>query len=107
MELNIGNAYNVHHGNMIAPVNGTYLFSMTACSGSNHAIVFDLVKNGATIGRLLAGDDQYTACSSKTFVTQLKKGDDVYVTEGTYGDQIYSIPAYGRPHFMGILLYSN
>ena len=107
VELNLGNAYNVLHGNFLAPVNGTYQFSIYACSEVGHVIVLDLMRNGSIVGHLLAGDQDYSACSSSTFLLELKKGDDVYVSEGSYGDYLFAHNTYGYPRFTGVLLSAN
>lgn len=104
VELNLGNAYNGHHGNFLVPVNGTYLFSIYMCSHPPHTIVLDLMRNGLTVGRLLAGDPDYSNCNSNTYILQLTSGDDIYVNEGTYGDLLAVAGNYGRPHFLGVLI---
>jgi hypothetical protein len=107
VELNIGNAYNVLHGNFIAPVNGTYMFSLYACSNSGHVIVLDLMQNGALFGHFLTGDGDIAGCNSRTFIMELKKGDDVYVSQGSYGDYLLAYGLYGYPHFSGVLLSAS
>ncbi|XP_060602819.1 heavy metal-binding protein HIP-like [Ruditapes philippinarum] len=51
VKLNIGNAYNPHHGTFVVPVNGTYQFSVTACSSGNHYIVLELNANNVMISK--------------------------------------------------------
>lgn len=102
--LNIGDGYKVLHGNFLAPVAGTYLFTVHACSGNGHADVLDLNVNGNNIGRVLAGSESFHACNTGTWVTHLSVGDDVYVSAGTYGDLVYVNPTYGRPNFLGVLI---
>lgn len=104
VELNIGNAYNVLHGNFIAPVNGTYLFSIYACSYLGHTVVLHLMRNGSIVDHLLAGDQNYHECSSNTVILDLNKGDDVYVSGRDY---LYANAGYGYPHFSGVLLNMN
>jgi hypothetical protein len=107
VELNIGNAYNGLHGNLIAPVNGTYLFSLFACSNSGHYIVLDFMRNGAIVGQFLSGDTDNSGCNSRTFIIELKKGDDVYVSQGSFGDYLLAYKTYGYPHFSGVLLSAS
>ncbi|XP_052100906.1 heavy metal-binding protein HIP-like [Mytilus californianus] len=104
IKLNIGNAYYLAHGNFIAPVKGIYLFFITACSHSSHTIVLELTVNVAVVGKVLAGDEHYTECTSKSFLFQLSAGDDVYVQHEAVGDYLYSNPIYGYPSFSGALL---
>jgi hypothetical protein len=106
VELNNGNAYNVLHGNFLAPINGTYLFVIYACSQVAHAIVLDLMLNGSSVNHVLAGDQNYHACNSNTLIIELKKGDDVYVSVGS-GDYLKAEKSYGYPHFSGVLLSAS
>jgi hypothetical protein len=106
VDLNIGNAYNVLHGNFVAPINGIYLFSLHACSHSGHVTVLDLLSNGSKVGHILAGDPDWNACNSNTFIMDLKQGDDVYVSTGG-GDYLRAYEPYGYPHFTGVLLSAN
>ncbi|XP_071166079.1 heavy metal-binding protein HIP-like [Mytilus edulis] len=104
IKLNIGNAYHLAHGNFLAPVKGIYLFSVTACSASGHYIALELTVNAAVVGRMLAGDQNYSECTSKSFFVQLSAGDDVYVQHETHGDYLYGNPNIGYPSFSGALL---
>lgn len=104
IKLNIGSAYFLAHGNFIAPAKGLYLFSITACSHSSHIIVLELTVNVAVVGKVLAGDQNYSECTSKSFLVQLSAGDDVYVQHKSTGDYLYSNPSYGYPSFSGALL---
>ncbi|KAH3785684.1 heavy metal-binding protein HIP-like isoform X1 [Dreissena polymorpha] len=79
VQLNTGNAYHRHLGGFLAPLNGTYLFSVSVCSDNGHYIVLDLMKNAGLIGRVLAGDSVYNDCSSDTSIVELNAGDEVYV----------------------------
>jgi len=45
------------------------------------------MRNGAMIGRILAGDDSYADCSSETTVAKLQAGDEVFLQHhGIHGD---------------------
>jgi hypothetical protein len=107
VELNLGNAYNVLHGNFLAPINGTYLFLLYACSDTGNFIVLDLMRNGAIVEQYLSGDNENVGCNSRTFITNLKKGDDVYVSQGSFGDYLYAHPLFGYPQFSGVLLNAS
>ncbi|XP_052226185.1 heavy metal-binding protein HIP-like [Dreissena polymorpha] len=90
VQLNLGNAYFQHLGGFLAPLSGTYMFSVSICSHEGHYIVLNLMKNNNRIGGVLAGDDALDDCSSETTVTQLNAGDQVYVQHhGTDGDMIF------------------
>ncbi|XP_063431734.1 heavy metal-binding protein HIP-like [Mytilus trossulus] len=104
VKLNIGNAYYLSHGNFIAPVNGLYQFSITACSTSGHYVVLELTVNTAVVGKVLAGDTGYDECTSKSFLIQLSSGDDVFVQHESQGDYLLSNAVYGFPSFAGVLL---
>ena len=64
VKLNLGNAYNPHHGTFTVPVNGTYQLTVTACSTGVHYVVLELTVNDQTIGKVIAGDDAYDECNS-------------------------------------------
>ena len=90
VQLNLGGGYHAHLGGFVAPINGTYLFSVAVCSIGNHYIVLDLVKNDVMIGRVLAGDTVYNDCSSETTISELTAGDEVFVQHhSTVGDLIH------------------
>lgn len=91
VQFNLGGAYHSHLGGFLAPVNGTYMFSVSVCSDGGHYVVLNLMRNEDMIGRVLAGDDSYADCSSETTVTMLHAGDEVFVQHhGTYGDLVQS-----------------
>ncbi|XP_045201747.2 heavy metal-binding protein HIP-like isoform X1 [Mercenaria mercenaria] len=107
VKLNLGKAYRPHHGLFIAPANGTYQFSVAACSRSGHFIVLEMKVNDDVVGKMLAGDNGYDSCNSKVFLTELKVGDDVLVEHGDHGDYLLANEAYGYPSFTGILLQAT
>ncbi|CAG2218506.1 unnamed protein product [Mytilus edulis] len=104
VKLNLGNSYYLSHGNFIVPVNGLYLFTITACSHTNHYVVLELTVNTVVVGKVLAGDTAYNECSSRTFLQQLSSGDDVFVQHKTTGDYLLSYAGHGLPSFSGVLL---
>ncbi|XP_045176620.2 cerebellin-1-like [Mercenaria mercenaria] len=77
---NLGNAYNNHNGNFVAPVDGTYVFSVTLMSlyhVNAHAKFF---KNGQPVSTLyVSGAEAGYDTTSQTIVLQLHKGDDISV----------------------------
>ena len=96
--LNIGNAYNIHHGTFVAPVHGVFVFSATlARHGSQSFARF--VKNGQEIG-VFDFNDQW-AVSSQTIVVEVKKDDiavqNVVLDRGYRGSRLST--------FAGFLLY--
>lgn len=106
VQLNIGNAYNPHHGMFVAPFNGTYLFSVTACCQSNHWIILLLTVNDSVVGRIRSGGYRHDTCSTKVFLQQLIAGDDVYVKHEDLGDNL-SASGNGNPSFVGALLFTE
>ncbi|XP_045202034.2 heavy metal-binding protein HIP-like [Mercenaria mercenaria] len=104
VKTNIGNAYNPRHGVFIAPVDGLYQFSVTACSVSQHYIVLELNVKDTVLGKVIAGNGWAAACNSKVFLVQLAQGDDVFVTHTTTGEWLYANAAYGVPNFTGLLI---
>ncbi|XP_053404856.1 heavy metal-binding protein HIP-like [Mercenaria mercenaria] len=107
VKLNLGNGYNRHHGTFVAPVNGTYQFTVTACTAPSHYIVLEITVNSSTLGKVIAGDLIYSDCSSKVFLAQLQAGDDVFVQHRTTGDYLYAAPVFGFPSFTGVLLQAS
>ncbi|XP_052784758.1 heavy metal-binding protein HIP-like isoform X2 [Mya arenaria] len=105
--LNEGNAYNPHHGTFVAPVNGTYQFTITTCSTGGHYNILDLVANTEVVGRVTCGDTTYVECTSNTFYVILNSCDDVYVRHQADGDFIYASGRLGLPVFGGVLLHTN
>ncbi|XP_045202675.2 heavy metal-binding protein HIP-like [Mercenaria mercenaria] len=106
--LNLGNAYNPHHGTFVVPFNGTYQFTITTCALYNHESFVELYVNEARFGSIQAGDTQLWACSTKLFLINLKSGDDVYVKQHeTAGDYMLSNVVEGQPCFTGVLLYQQ
>ena len=104
VKLNIGNAYNPIHGNFIAPFNGSYLFTVSACSENGHFVVLDFHVNTLVYDKVLAGDTQINDCSSKTILVSLTINDDVFVKHEQTGDYLNANPAAGFPSFGGVLL---
>ena len=107
VKLNAGSAYNPIHGNFVAPSNGTYQFTLTACSVDRHYIVLDIYINTVVYDSIIAGDTSYDECNSKTVFVSLKQNDDVYVKHGQYGDYLRAIISNGYPSFGGVLLYAE
>lgn len=99
--INIGNAYNVHHGVFIAPVRGTYVFSCTLLidgpTSWGHFVV-----NGQIVAKLIANANHFPA--SQTIVVALNAGDDVAV-QNTYPDREFTGDRYSS--FSGFLLYDH
>jgi hypothetical protein len=74
---NLGNSYNNHNGNFIAPVSGTYVFSVTVMSRYHVNAHLRLVKNGQTVSYLyVSGSEAGYDTTSQTAVLLLQKGDD-------------------------------
>ena len=78
--------YHGHIGTFIAPVDATYVFSVTLLSGWYQQVVYEIVKNGAVVSRIsnkasVSGD----AYGSQTFILQLIKDDDVVIRNQKMG----------------------
>ncbi|XP_045176509.1 heavy metal-binding protein HIP-like [Mercenaria mercenaria] len=102
---NLGSAYNNHNGNFVAPVSGTYVFSVTLLSVYHVNAHAQFLKNGQLVTRLyLSGVESGHDTASQTFVLQLHKGDDVCVhnldLDASLGGSHYS-------SFAGFLLYED
>ena len=77
---NIGDAYNSASGNFRAPVEGNYLFSVTACSKTSNWGVLEIVHDGEVIGQVRSGDaDNYYDCNSEVTVTRMEARSSVWV----------------------------
>ncbi|KAK3601177.1 hypothetical protein CHS0354_004376 [Potamilus streckersoni] len=87
---NVGECYNKTNGVFEAKVNGTYLFSVVACSASNHFIALNIVRNGDIIGNVLAGDNTLSDCGTEVTVMSLVAGDKVWV-QRQRGDVLFSL----------------
>ncbi|XP_053404859.1 heavy metal-binding protein HIP-like [Mercenaria mercenaria] len=107
VKLNLGNAYMPHHGLFIAPLNGIYLFAITACSSPDKFITLELAVKNSSVGLLLAGDKDYSDCNSKQFMVQLQAGDHVFTENGGSGNFLEAASSYGFPSFMGVLLHDD
>ena len=102
---NVGNAYDIQHGYFEAPYDGTYLFSVTLCTGGNNWVVFRIVQdvNSNILGEGHPGDSSWAACAPSTVVTQMKRGSRVWVEmDRVKGGTIRS--DYGIPSFTGVFL---
>jgi hypothetical protein len=97
---NIGNGYLPHHGTFVAPVSGTYVFSVTL----NHWGAADtwghFVVNGSIIAKLHLHNGQ----SSQMVVVYLRQGEDVSV-QNTATDRVINGDRYST--FSGFLLYED
>ncbi|WAR28393.1 hypothetical protein MAR_014097 [Mya arenaria] len=70
-------------------------------SGQHQHIIFE------NIGSVLAGDQDFSSCSSNTFYVHLNIGDDVYVTHEAEGDLLRENSAWSDPSFSGALLHAD
>ena len=87
---NTGNAYSTHSGSFRAPVGGTYIFSVTACSRNADWGVVDIINDGVVIGQVRSGDPGgYYDCSSDFTAAELDIGSSVWVqySDGKTGRQ--------------------
>eukprot|EP00745_Piridium_sociabile_P000458 TRINITY_DN1029_c0_g1_i14.p1 TRINITY_DN1029_c0_g1~~TRINITY_DN1029_c0_g1_i14.p1 ORF type:complete len:223 (-),score=44.31 TRINITY_DN1029_c0_g1_i14:188-856(-) len=86
---NIGSGYNHTDGLFIAPVNGSYVFSLHQMNADVHnALVLAIVKNGAVLDLALAeGSGAAYDQGSSMVTTQLTAGDHVWVRQDS-GDGV-------------------
>ena len=85
-------AYSTATGAFTAPIQGTYLFSVTLCQFTGNIwIYFDIIKDGVRLATSLVGDENWSSCNSATAVTYMTVGSQVWVTAGknNYGRAIY------------------
>ena len=101
--VDLDNNYDPRHGTFTAKINGTYLFSVEACSLAGHYIHLALIKNYSEMGAVLGGDTGYRSCSSSTFIFPLVENDDVWVQHKTRGDYISVF--YTGNNFAGVLIH--
>ena len=98
---NIGNAYIAHHGTFVAPVDGTYVFSVTLRATN---IYTHFVVNGTVIAKLdMHPANGYTQ-ASHTMVVSMKKGHDASVQSSAVETSIYG-DRYSS--FSGFLLFED
>jgi len=107
VKLNEGNAYNPNHGVFVAPYNGTYLFTVTACCPGSHYIGLEFRVNNLVYDKIRAGDNAYDECSSKSMFVSLKEKDDVFIQHENHGDYLFASAEKGFPSFGGVLLFAE
>jgi len=108
VQLNIGDAYNPSHGNFIAPYNGTYLFTVYACSRGGHYIDLDFHVNSVVYSHILAGDTSYDECTSRSILVSLKENDAVFLKHENNGNYLASFGSSSSgPSFGGVLLSAD
>ena len=77
---NEGNAYDAETGIFRAPLNGTYIFSVTACATNSDRFSLYIVKDPHMIlGELRAGAKEYIDCNSEVTTSYLNAGSTVWV----------------------------
>ena len=78
--MNEGNAYGPETGIFRAPVDGTYMFAVTACTDGNDRISLHIVKDQQmVIGELRSGDEVYKDCNSEVSTAYMIAGSTVWV----------------------------
>ena len=78
--MNEGSAYDQETGIFRAPVDGTYMFSVTACATNGDQFSLYIVKDQQTvIGELRSGDDSHKDCNSEVSTAYMIAGSTVWV----------------------------
>ena len=88
--VNVGNSFDRVSGCFRAPSNGTYLFSVTACSKGNDWGVLNIVNDEKVLGQVRSGNDGgYYDCNSEVAVGYMEVGSQVWIEmlEGGNGVQ--------------------
>jgi len=102
---NVGNAYNPHFGSFVAPVAGTYIFSVTLMAYGNHITHYDFALNGHRMSMIyVRADSSNNAVSSQTIALQMKQGDDLSVRNIDAGESLHG---YGYSSLTGFLLQQD
>ena len=100
---NIGNGYHNHLGSFIAPVSGTYVFSVSLLTWAKHAH-YTFSKNGTGVSKLyLDATKSGYESTSQTIVITLNQNDDVTIRNGESDGQTHG----GYSNFAGFLLYQH
>ena len=86
---NIGNAYNNHLGSFIAPVSGTYVFSISILTWAKDSAYY-ISKNGNAVSYIYCDAIQsgYDS-SSQTVILSLNQHDDITIRNRDADDQTH------------------
>ena len=100
---NVGDAFDINSGHFAAPVDGTYLFTVSMCTFTAVWAHFEIVQNGKHLTTGTVGDPHWGECGSATAVTYLTRGSHVWVETGrTIRGETITMAA--RHTFTGALL---
>ena len=78
--MNEGSAYDPETGIFQAPVDGTYMFAVTACAPNGGFFSLNMVKDQQmVIGELRSGDDTYKDCNSEVSTSYMIAGSTLWV----------------------------
>ena len=103
VQINVGGAYNKHHGVFIAPVSGVYHFTATIMSVTNVVLHCSISVNGQDKARLFGYDPATSDQATQSLTISLNKGDDVSVRAIDAGSTVLRGQLYSS--FSGFLLY--
>ncbi|KAL3863085.1 hypothetical protein ACJMK2_004861 [Sinanodonta woodiana] len=104
VETNIGAGYHSHTGIFIAPINGLYVFHVSAMSSPGKYQYLELVKDGNSIQYIYPDADGGTdyMSVSMTVPLEVEQGGEVWVRTG---DGMGTIHGNSLTFFTGFLLY--
>ncbi|KAJ8298949.1 hypothetical protein KUTeg_023009 [Tegillarca granosa] len=102
---NLGHGYDSRHGHFIAPIDGIYIFAVTAMGEPNEALHLNIVKNGAIVGYARAALSTEYESGTAVITLSLVAGDMVWVRYGSsIGSASRKVHGGGFNTFSGALL---
>ena len=94
---NIGNGYNLNHGQFTAPVKGLYFISVTLFNFYHISPTMEIVQNGnPLVDMYLDGSGHQNSAMTQTLVLLLNTGDKVWIRSKTDGAKLSGLA--GQPN---------
>ncbi|KAJ8298861.1 hypothetical protein KUTeg_022921 [Tegillarca granosa] len=103
---NIGNGYNVNTGKFVAPVSGTYLFSVTVMGKSGCNEHLDIFKNNDRVGMVRSEKSKDLDSGTNVLVMDVTSSDVVYLKcfENGACQCLFTYKDYAYNTFSGFLI---